>query len=74
MNLHPGCSDLTVEVSRLKQTLYGLKEPLHKFHKLQSTKLIGYGFEQCLADTCVLRGMNARPYWERSQNDCPLSH
>ena len=60
MKLLPGCGELTGHIVCLNTTRYGLKQALHEFHKLLTSKLIDFGFEQCLADTCVFRMLDPK--------------
>lgn len=50
-----GCGRMSANVVRLEQTLHGLRQASRSWHSHFITRMKSYDFEQCLADTCVMR-------------------
>ena len=57
MRLPSGCGFMSGKVVRLNKSLYGLKQASRQWHQLLASTLKRFGFEQCLADPCVMRLM-----------------
>ena len=55
VRLHPGCDQNTGNIIRLNRSLYGLKQASRSWHSPLITHMKSLGFEQSLADACVLR-------------------
>ena len=55
MRLPQGCGNLSGDIVRLNKSLYGLKQASRSWHAHLTTCLKQLGFQQCLADVCVLR-------------------
>ena len=59
MRMPQGCGALTGKVIRLNRSLYGLKQASRTWHRHLVIRLKSLGFEQCLADHCVFRLLEA---------------
>ena len=57
IRLPQGCRDMSGKVVRLNRSLYGLKQASRQWYHHLGQCLERLGFEQCLADPCVLRLM-----------------
>ena len=55
LRLPRGCGCLSGKVVRLNKSLYGLKQASRSWHAHLTTGLNTLGFQQCLADACVVR-------------------
>ena len=55
MRLPPGCGEMSGKIVRLNRSLYGLKQASRSWHNHLITHTKSLGFEQNLADACVLR-------------------
>ena len=55
MRLPPGCGEMSGKIVRLNRSLYGLKQASRSWHNHLITHMKSLGFEQSLADACVLR-------------------
>ena len=60
VRLPQNCGDLSGKVLRLVRSLYGLKQASRTWHKKLVSVMKLLGFEQCAADTCVMRLKIAR--------------
>ena len=55
MRLPRGCGEMSGKVVRLNRSLYGLKQASRSWHNHLLSYMKSLGFEQSLADACVLR-------------------
>ena len=55
MRLPRGCGEMSGKVVRLNRSLYGLKQAPRSWHNYLLLHMKSLGFEQSLADACVLR-------------------
>ena len=55
MPLPRGCGEMSGKVVRLNRSLYGLKQASRSWHNHLLSHMKSLGFEQSLADACVLR-------------------
>ena len=55
LRLPQGCGDMSGRVVRLNRSLYGLRQASRTWHHHLIVRMKILGFEQCLADACVLR-------------------
>ena len=55
MRLSLGCGEMSGKVVRLNLNLYGLKQASRSWHNLLVSHMKSLGFEQSLADACVMR-------------------
>ena len=55
MRLPQGCGEMSGKVVRLDRSLYGLKQASRSWYNHLVTHMKSLGFEQCLADACVMR-------------------
>ena len=55
MRLPPGCGEMSGKIVRLNRSLYGLKQASRSWHNHLLSHMKSLGFEQSLADACVLR-------------------
>ena len=57
LRLPQGCGKMSGRVVRLNRSLYGLRQASRTWHNHLIVRMKSLGFEQCLADACVLRLM-----------------
>ena len=55
MRLPQGCGEMSGKVVRLNRSLYGLKQASRSWHNHLLSHMRSLGFEQSLADACVMR-------------------
>ena len=55
MRLPPGCGELFGKIVGLNRSIYGLKQASRSWHNHIITHMKSLGFQQSLADACVLR-------------------
>ena len=55
MRQPPGCGEMSGKIVRLNRSLYVLKQASRSWHNHLITHMKSLGFEQSLADACVLR-------------------
>lgn len=59
MRLPKGCGSMSGKVVKLCRSLYGLKQASRQWHHHLVRGMRGLGFEQCEADACVMRLVEA---------------
>ena len=55
IRLPRGCGSMSGNVIKLCRSMYGLKQASREWHRHLLHGMMGLGFQQCEADTCVIR-------------------